>query len=66
MRKCKVCGLEKEYNKLGTSPKTRNFTGYTCYACLLADQKAWRGTEIGRMEANEASKACKQRKRSAF
>lgn len=50
---CKVCG------ELGST----KWVGRVCWACFLEDQRAWRGTTLGRAEANEAAKAYRARKR---
>ena len=63
LRTCKVCGTTHEYDEKEAGTKARGFHGKVCYACYLEEQRAWRGTALGREEANEASRASMQRKR---
>ena len=62
LRICKVCGVRKEFNGLGVGDKARGFHGKVCYGCVLEEQRAWRGTQLGRDEANEASRAYRRRR----
>lgn len=62
-RTCKLCRVVGEYAPLARGMKGKGFNGYTCYACYLEDQRAWRGTELGRLEANSASVNARARKR---
>ena len=61
-RTCKQCGVAGEYVAEASGMKQKGFNGYTCYACYLEDQRAWRGTELGRLEANTASVNARARK----
>lgn len=63
-RRCKECGHAGLYNPSATGTKARGFHGHVCYACYLEEQRSWRGTELGRQQANEASRASALRKRT--
>lgn len=63
LRTCKLCGVVGAYNPDEKSTRLRGFHGHICWACYLEDQRAWRGTELGRQEANDASAAYRKRKR---
>lgn len=63
-RTCKLCGTTGEYDLAGKGTRQRGFHGHVCYPCYLEDQRAWRGTELGRQEANDASAAYRKRKRA--
>lgn len=63
MKTCKVCKQNKEFNPEGTGHRARGFYGHVCWDCYLEEQRAWRGTALGREQANQASKATFQRKR---
>lgn len=62
-RTCKLCGTVGVYDASAVGMKQKGFNGYVCYACYLEDQRAWRGTELGRLEANSASVNTRARKR---
>jgi hypothetical protein len=64
LRICKICGLESEYVKDGLGTKAQGFHGRVCYGCYLEEQRAWRGTALGREEARRASWDYAQRKRN--
>ena len=63
MKTCKVCKQEKEFSPEARGHKAQGFFGHVCWSCFLEEQRAWRGTALGREEANEASRASMQRKR---
>ena len=63
-RTCKICGSEGDYERNALGTKAKGFHGLVCYDCYLVDQRAWRGTDLGRKQANEASLAS-SRKRKA-
>lgn len=65
MKTCKVCGVVREYDGQALGTKARGWHGLICYTCYILDQRAWRGTALGRDEANEASRAYRMRKRNA-
>ena len=62
-RTCKLCGMVGDYHAEALGMKQKGFNGYVCYACYLEDQRVWRGTELGRLEANTASVNTRARKR---
>jgi len=61
-RICKICGTAKLFSGASLGTRARGFHGLVCYGCYLEDQRAWRGTALGREEANEASRAHRRRK----
>ena len=65
LRTCKVCGVAGDYKPWALGTKAKGFHGWVCYTCYILDQRAWRGTALGRDEANEASRAYRMRKRNA-
>lgn len=64
LRTCKTCGFVGEYDIRALGTKAKGFHGKVCFTCYLEDQRAWRGTVLGRQQANEASVASNSRKRS--
>lgn len=62
LRTCKVCGVGKEFDAAGVGDKERGFHGKVCWECVLEEQRAWRGTVLGRSEANEASRSYRRRR----
>lgn len=65
-RTCKVCGFVGMHNPAAKSGRARAFHGLVCWECVVAEQRAWRGTELGREEARAATIAYRQRKRAAL
>ena len=65
-RTCKVCGFVGMHNPAAKSGRARAFHGLVCWECVVAEQRAWRGTELGRAEARAATIAYRQRKRAAL
>ena len=62
-RTCKTCGVVGDHVPTAPTAVLRGFHGFVCWSCLLAEQRAWRGTDLGREEAREASAAYRARKR---
>lgn len=63
-RTCKVCGFTAEYLAGEHTARLKGFHGYVCWKCIVEEQRAWRGTDLGREESRETSKAYRQRKRA--
>lgn len=64
LRRCKVCSDVGEYFADRVGAKAKGFHGLVCWSCHMADQRSWRGTELGRQEANDASTAYRQRRKA--
>ena len=62
-RTCKICDFVGPYTPEAPTAVLRGFHGFVCWACILAEQRAWRGTALGREEAREASAMSRARKR---
>lgn len=65
-RTCKVCSFVGEHAPAAKSGRGRGFHGFVCWDCVVAEQRAWRSTELGRAEARAATIAYRQRKRDAL
>jgi len=63
LKLCRCCGALREFDEGGMGTKARGFHGKICYGCYLSEQRAWRGTALGREQANEASRATAARRR---
>ena len=56
LRTCKICGVVGDYDRGALGTKAKGFHGLVCFKCYMEDQRAWRGTELGRAMANAASR----------
>lgn len=63
-RTCKICYETKPYNKEARTARLRGFHGYVCWKCIIDEQRAWRGTELGREESKDATAAYRARKKA--
>ena len=65
VKTCKICGLEKPYDKTQTkNNKSSGFYGKTCWVCHLVCTAKTRSTEEGRAKANAASALANAKVRS--
>lgn len=61
-RTCKICDFVGPYLAEAETAKARGFHGYVCWGCVIAEQRAWRQTALGREESREITVAYRQRK----
>lgn len=64
LRTCKVCDFVGVYAPHAATAKERGFHGLLCWKCVIAEQRAWRQTELGRQESREITAAYRQRKQA--